>query len=201
MTYDRAVIKLDAARVRAANLALFTPPPTLKTILDTSRDAPTEWRYVTAKPADNWMAPGFDAAAWTTGPAGFGARNPPGAVIRTPWTTADIWIRRTFELPAGFSAVNPQILLHHDEDAEVYVNGTLVLTVTGYTQDYETATPAIDLRQILKPGSNSLAVHCHQTNGGQYIDVGIVDVVPQGQRGKEAEGQMAERSSQAKKTR
>jgi beta-galactosidase/beta-glucuronidase len=178
MTYDRAIIKPDIARVRAANLSLFTPPPAMKTILATSRDTPATWRFTVTTPPSAWPAASFDDGSWTEGPAGFGARNPPGSVIRTPWTTADIWLRRTFALPSGATLTNPQFLIHHDEDAEVYVNGTLALTVTGYTQDYELDAATVDLKALLKPGRNTLAVHCHQTTGGQYIDVGIVDLIP-----------------------
>jgi hypothetical protein len=176
MTYDRATIKPDAARARAAVLALFTPPPVMRPVLDTSRDTPATWQYTTSSPATDWMAAAFDDHAWSSGPAGFGARNPPGSAIRTPWTTPDIWIRRTFELPALAALANPQIYLHHDEDAEVYINGALVLSVTGYTQDYELNAPAVDLKTVLRSGRNTIAVHCHQTSGGQYIDVGIVDL-------------------------
>jgi hypothetical protein len=178
MTYDRAIIKPDEARVRAANLALFTPPPTLKSIVDSSRDAPVDWRYSTTKPAGDWIAAEFDDALWTAGPGGFGTRNTPGAVVRTPWNTADIWLRRRFDLPAGLVMVNPQFLVHHDEDAEVYLDGTLVLTLTGYTTDYETSPVSADARARLTPGRHTLAVHCRQTTGGQYIDVGLVDLVP-----------------------
>ncbi|HKV98707.1 MAG TPA: glycoside hydrolase family 2 TIM barrel-domain containing protein [Vicinamibacterales bacterium] len=178
MTYDRAVIKPDIARVRAANLALFTPPPILKSILESSRDTAADWRYTTTAPADSWMTPVFDAASWMTGPGGFGTRNTPGSFVRTNWTTPDIWLRRTFDLPPGFAATNPELLLHHDEDAEVYMNGVLALKISGYSTDYEYVAMTPEGRAALKPGMNTLAVHCHQTTGGQYIDVGIVDVVP-----------------------
>jgi hypothetical protein len=178
MTYDRAIVKPDVARVRAANLALFTPPPVLKPIVDTSRDTPAEWEYTTTKPAETWTAADFDAGAWSHGPGGFGSRNTPGAVVRTEWSTSDIWIRRSFDLPADFTAANPHVLLHHDEDAEIYLNGRLALTVSGYTSDYETAPLSAEARVLLRPGRNTLAVHCHQTTGGQYIDVGLVDLIP-----------------------
>ena len=177
MTYDRAVIKPEVERARAAVRALFTPPPAIVTILDTSRDAPADWRYTTTKPADGWNAADADDSSWARGAGGFGARNPPGGVVRTTWNTPDIWMRRTFDLSAVPPMSDPQIYIHHDEDAEVFVNGILVLSLAGYTQDYELDAPTVDLRTVLHPGRNTIAVHCHQTTGGQYIDVGIVDLV------------------------
>ena len=176
MTYDRAVIKPDEVRVRAAVDALFTPAPIVRTVLETSYDTPARWRYTTSAPSPGWTDPAFDDASWMSGPGGFGAKNTPGSAVRTEWRTADIWLRRTFQLAAV--PAHPHFLLHHDEDAEVYVNGVLALSVTGYTQDYQIETASADLRSLLKSGANTLAVHCHQTTGGQYIDVGIVDVVP-----------------------
>ncbi|HEX5071306.1 MAG TPA: glycoside hydrolase family 2 TIM barrel-domain containing protein, partial [Vicinamibacterales bacterium] len=68
MTYDRAVIKPDEARARAAILALYTPPPTMREVLATSRDQPATWRYTTNAPAADWTTAAFDDSTWASGP-------------------------------------------------------------------------------------------------------------------------------------
>jgi hypothetical protein len=94
--------------------------------------------------------------------------------VRTEWRSADIWIRREFNVEANVA--NPVLLMHHDEDAEVYINGVLATKATGYVTAYEEFDVSPEAKSALKPGKNVIAVHCHQTTGGQYIDVGIVDM-------------------------
>ena len=66
--------------------------------------------------------------------------------------------------------------LHHDEDAEVYVNGVLALKASGFISGYEVFPFTPEGRAAFKPGKNQIAIHCHQTAGGQYVDFGLVDV-------------------------
>ena len=58
----------------------------------------------------------------------------------------------------------------------MYVDGVLATQVSGYVTNYETVRIKTKARQILKAGKHVFAVHCKQTGGGQYIDVGLVDV-------------------------
>lgn len=183
MTYDRALIKMDQGKISAANRMIYTPPPpalAMKVLVPSSREQGVDWRYTTIGPSGNWFAVDFKDGAWAVGPGGFGTRTTPGAVVRTEWNTSDIWLRRTFELPADFKVSDPCFLLHHDEDAEIYINGQLALRVTGPIGTYETVDMNRQAQKLLKPGQNTLAVHCHQTVGGQYIDVGIVTLEPTG---------------------
>ncbi len=131
------------------------------------------WKYTLRRPADGWRQGKFNDASWTEGSGGFGTRGTPGARIGTNWSTNNIWLRKTFEL-ASIPA-KPALLIHHDEGAEVYVNGKLVSTLKGYVTEYQLVTLDADARQTLRKGKNLLAVHCRQTGGGQFIDVHVVD--------------------------
>ncbi|MBN1804412.1 MAG: hypothetical protein JW837_04115 [Sedimentisphaerales bacterium] len=176
MTYDRAMIKMDAARITAENKRLYLPSPIVKTLVPTSQQRKQNWRYTTVEPRVGWHRAGFSDDKWQTGRGGFGTEGTPGAVIGTDWKTSDIWMRRTFELQ-GSKIHCPQLLIHHDDDAEIYINSQLVAELTGYTSSYVRFRLAEKFRKTLQPGINSLAVHCHQNKGGQFIDVGLVDVI------------------------
>jgi len=180
MTYDRAIIKPDLERVAAVNQGDFSripPPPILKTLVPTSAEKAAEWRYTFDKPADDWTKPGFDDAAWKKGPGGFGTAATPGAVVGTEWKTSDVWLRREITMPDGpFRKLSLRI--HHDEDAEIYINGVLAGKCPGFTSEYVEAPLTPEGAAALKPGKNTIAVHCRQTGGGQFIDVGLVDVIP-----------------------
>jgi len=182
MTYDRAMIKPDAKKAAAAAKRLYLPPPIVKTIVPTSQQKAQQWRYTTSKPGAGWEKSGFDDSTWEAGPGGFGTKDTPGTVVRTQWNSADIWIRRTFELAAG-NLDGTHLSIHHDEDAEVYINGQLVAEVKGYTTNYTQIALDAKALKTLKPGANSIAVHCHQVQGGQYIDIGLVSVVEQTKKG------------------
>jgi len=180
MTYDRALVKPVLSRIAAVNRGDFSkipPPPIVRVVVPTSEQEGRTWKYTVQKPADDWFQPAFDDGGWKSGVGGFGTKETPGAVVRTEWNTTDIWLRSEISVPEGrFTSL--QFRIHHDEDAEIYINGVLAGSAGGYSTEYED-TPIISAGvKALKPGKNVIAVHCKQTGGGQYIDVGIVDHLP-----------------------
>ncbi|HEV3004683.1 MAG TPA: DUF1549 and DUF1553 domain-containing protein [Pirellulales bacterium] len=153
-------------------------PPAVNMVVPTSQQAAQTWRFTIADPVEGWFSPGFDDSAWQQAPGGFGTAGTPGAVVRTVWNNERIWLRRHFEL-AGEAALPGELarlrlLAHHDDEVDVYLNGVLAARTAGFTVKYESLAIHSDALAALKPGDNVLAVHCHQTTGGQYIDVGLV---------------------------
>jgi len=174
ITYDRALVKIQADRVAAANKGDL-PALKLHVLVPASEGEPAFWRYTKEEPKDTWKQIHFKDNDWRSGPGGFGTKDTPGAHARTTWNTSDIWLRRTFDLET-LELVNPHLWVHHDEGCEIFINGKLAMKAAGYTQDYEEYPIAKEAARSLKKKGNLLAVHCSQTRGGQYIDVGLVDV-------------------------
>jgi len=177
MLYDKPDWQKYTAQdqTRASKWAALPGMAKINVVLPAADRQPATWSYTMAAPEDDWMKPGFDDSSWKQGKSGFGTRGTPGAVIGTVWRTDDIWLRREFNwTPATYDDL--QAWLHHDEDAEVYINGVLALRVNGFIVNYDTFPLTPEAKAALKPGKNVIAVHCHQTTGGQYIDFGLVDV-------------------------
>ena len=176
------------------NSQATAPAQAFTTLAPTSETEAQTWSYTTEAPADGWMKAGFDDQAWKTGPGGFGTKGTPGSVIGTNWNTKDIWLRRAFAAPPAAEKSEPAtrlaLRIHHDEDADIYLNGTLVLELKGFGTEYVTVPLDKFTRPMLSAQDNILAVHCHQTGGGQYIDVGLVE-------GNSSPEQLAQEAEQA----
>jgi hypothetical protein len=177
MLEDPALWRKYASRDRAVvgNWAALPKPPVVTTVVPTAVGGPVEWSYTFSTPSDNWFGATFDDSAWRKGSAGFGSGSDNGgAPIRTPWTSDEIWMRRSFDLPAGDLA-ELQLTIQHDDDAEVYINGVLAVRLPGANR-YETFELPKAVHAALKPGRNVVAIHCRDTGGDQYIDAGFVTI-------------------------
>jgi hypothetical protein len=177
MTYDR-VLKPDLNKINTSNRKAITGQLVLSDILPTSQASGRNWKWNTNSGTGslNWHATNFDDSAWNSGQAGFGTAGTPGAVVRTTWRTSDIWIRQQFNVGALIpNDLNNLVFnCYHDEDCEIYLNGVLAASASGYTTSYVLLGINDAGKNALRTNAlNLIAVHCHQTGGGQNIDVGI----------------------------
>ena len=189
LSYDRRVVKFDSAvlaavhdKVRAAAARGLVPRTTRQLLSRLDPDS-RAWAWTIEEPAAAWMQPSFDDSAWARACGGFGnkaiTRDHPHAKVNTDWSTKTIWLRRHFTY-----AARPEKLLRvtaemfHDEDAEIYLNGRLILSVPGYNTDWTSFTIPLDaFAAAVKAGDNVLAVKVKQEVGGQYFDLGLsIDV-------------------------
>lgn len=176
-TYDRVVCKVDEAKLFEINNNLISKNMVINNVMPTSQLAGRTWKYTNAQPATTWMTPSFSDAAWKSAMGGFGSAGTPGGTIRTSWTTADIWMRQTINVGnlTTTEIDNMQLFVHHDEECEIYINGVLAATLTGYTSTYNfSKINAAAKSALVANGINVIAVHCHQVSGGQFIDAGLL---------------------------
>jgi len=152
------------------NLGVDLVKPPVNWLVAGGPDAKSTWRYTTNPPPDGWTAPAFNDSSWSTGQGGFGTEVPNGKPA-TPWKTPDIYLRQKFQLAQVPRAAS--LVFHHDEDVTVFLNGVEVFADKGAMTNYKTVELDRAALRALKPGSNVIAVQCHQTVGGQFVDVGL----------------------------
>jgi hypothetical protein len=189
ITYDRKVVKFDEKALAAVHervrqgAELGTIPCETKTILRRLDPSPAAWAWTTAAPAAGWEQPGFNDSAWARSAGGFGNKqvkiDHPAAKVSTEWATPEIWLRRhfTYTKPSG-KLLLANIDMFHDEDAEVYLNGKLIVRAANYNTGWAPFRVKADVfAAAVKEGDNVIAVKVTQKIGGQYIDLGLsVDV-------------------------
>ena len=176
ITYDRAVVKVDFDRMAEINSRLVKSMLKKDTIIATASEGGEMWKMTTTTPADNWYATDFNDSNWKTKKSGFGTAGTPNSTVGTTWNTSDIWIRKNFRLDGMNRAMADSLvmLLNHDEDCEIYVNGVKLASFEGYKNGYIVVDITTNVKNALKyDEDNVIAIHCHQTSGGQYIDAGI----------------------------
>jgi len=180
LTYDR-IPKADVNLFRAINERVINQQVvSLVDVVPVSKQTAQTWKYTTTQPVSTWANNSFDDSLWKSGQAGFGTAGTPGGTIRTTWNTTDIWMRQQFFLTDVKREELPKLALniHHDEDCDVYINGTLAGSFNGYTSAYEIDYIKKEARNMfIVGGKNTIAIHCTQKGGGQFIDAGIVKVI------------------------
>jgi putative heme-binding domain-containing protein len=175
---ELVIVGFDDGIVRQLDLASADISPLRRhAIAETAEQVSVSWRYTRKTPGRDWEKVDFDGNDWNVGPAGFGTVGTPSSVVRTDWNTADIWLRREFTVRHQIAENSNIVLrLHHDEDVEVYINGVLAAQANRWTTGYIEVPINAAAKAAIREESNCLAVHCHQNGGGQYIDVGIVEL-------------------------
>ena len=142
LTYDRAVIKVDLEPRRGrqpGRLLQGADAQDHGSRADLARRKALPGDTRSRSPAKTGSSPISRTTTGKKAAAASARRVRRARWSRTEWKTDDIWLRRDFTLSKEKSA-DLQLLLHHDDDVEVYINGVLATKLKGYKGDYEATT-------------------------------------------------------------
>ncbi|MDR3252865.1 MAG: DUF4965 domain-containing protein [Tannerella sp.] len=127
--------------------------------------------YTEKEPKGDWTVASFNDDAWQHGKAAFGTTDEP--FLSTEWTSKEIWVRRTFDLPEDFSS-KPLILEYsHDDDFTLFINGVKVVETGDAWRKNVQIELSDEVKATLKAGKNVIAANCKNRTGGAYVDFGL----------------------------
>lgn len=164
------IIKVDGKSYRflGDTEQVYTP------VLPASDEEAYNFSYTENAPAGDWKSADYSAGDWKTGAAPFGDLS---AFAKTEWKTKNLWVRRSFDL-ANPTLNDLTLKLSHDDNVEVYLNGSLIYQHEGWTNNKFSYVPIkADVLKGLKKKNNILAIHIANTAGGAWLDAGLVTKV------------------------
>jgi hypothetical protein len=136
-------------------------------------DKQSEWHYTGgAKAPGAWQDPTLNAAAWPTGKGGFGSG---GAMVQTKCNMRRIVLRKTFEIAEVAKPVCPVLNVAHQGNVEVFINGVRAAAAAGASEGYQFLPVSPEAAKAITPGTNQLAVLCHNPQHNLFIDAGLLD--------------------------
>ena len=177
MTYDREVIKMPQKRVYSAAESLFAVKPgsyKFTPIVPDSRNEGQLWRYSLSAPAGKWKESEFDDVDWKSGSGGFGDPKDNNPIIRTIWTTEELWLRKKFQFD-GASDKKIYLKVYHQFEmlSQFYLNGKLLAEGPEHSNAYTFIELDEKLKSKLRKEENILAVYCRQNKRRAYFDAGL----------------------------
>lgn len=126
------------------------------------------WSFVTAEPAGGWE---------TQYPLAGGSIN--SGELRTdgnwPKDKPRAWMTAKLTLPGDYTPGNLFLRYRYDDNAKVFINGTLVYAGRGVTRNgWGTQTYTKQIPNNLKPGDNVVAVFCENTAEVGFVSVSLL---------------------------
>lgn len=124
-------------------------------------------------PSEGWERPNYNDSKWRRERAAFGSPNLEN--INTRWERhgSDIYIRRYVDLTEQDLQNELVMIYSHDDVFELYINGVKVADTGETWRDGVKLLLTDGLQNLLLPGKNLIAAHCHNTTGGAYADFGL----------------------------
>ncbi len=141
------------------------------TILNPGEAVPADCIYIETNPGDNWMKADYSVSNWKTAKLPFGKGW--NDTFQTPWNSKEIWMRRKFNLD-DIDIAQLMLLLRHDDDVEVYINGIPAYScVKCHLKEIKEYPLSEAIRKSLKKENNLIAIHCINPKGNAWLDAGL----------------------------
>jgi hypothetical protein len=132
-------------------------------------------RYTFEQPEAGFEKAEFNDTQWKEGRAAFGTKGTSN--MKTLWETKDIWVRREIMITEDPSTLNLYLEFSHDDGIEIYFNGVqIVNTGDDAKENVRIPLPEAAKKTVVK-GRNVIAIHCHNSQGGAYVDFGLFNKI------------------------